>query len=158
MSWIESMRRLSRLTPFTVLLAAAACGGDKNPTGPADPTGPGGGGEPVQFQLVALGRAGLPADVEVEDCTLTRFYGGSIKIDPATGQWQISLKVHDKNYGDWGYKDEGGSEGDGTTVFFDSQISGTSHEATVNADGTEVKIMYDWCENGVADVQLVFDR
>ncbi len=157
MSWIEKMRRLSRLTPFTVLLTAGACGGDKNPTGPADPTGPG-GGDPVQFQLVALGRAGLPADVEVEDCTLTRFYGGSIKIDPTSGEWQISLKVHDKNYGDWGYKDEGGSEGDGTTVWFDSQISGTSHEATVNADGTEVKIMYDWCENGVADVQLVFDR
>jgi hypothetical protein len=25
-------------------------------------------------------------------------------------------------------------------------------------DGPEIRIMYDWCENGVADVQLVFDR
>jgi hypothetical protein len=47
-------------------------------------------------------------------------------------------------------------EVDGATVWFDSNISGTSHEGTVN--GAEVAIMYDWCENGQADVQLVFDR
>jgi hypothetical protein len=41
-------------------------------------------------------------------------------------------------------------------VWFDSQISGTSYAGTVN--GTEVKIMYDWCYNGVPDVQLVFAR
>jgi hypothetical protein len=31
-----------------------------------------------------------------------------------------------------------------------------SHQGTV--DGPEIRIMHDWCENGVADVQLVFDR
>jgi hypothetical protein len=151
MWWRENVRRLSKLSPWTALLMAAlGCGGGgKSPTGP-------GSGDAAEFELVALGRAGLPTDAQVEDCTLTRFYGGRITIDQQTGTWQITLQVHDDNYGDWGYRDEGQAEVDGETVWFDSQISGTSHQGTVN--GTEVKIMYDWCENGVADVQLVFDR
>jgi hypothetical protein len=154
MSWKETIRRLSTLSPGTALLMAIACGGgDKSPTGPG---GGGGGGDVAELELVALGRAGLPADAKVEDCTLTRFYGGGIKIDQKTGRWEITLQVHDDNYGDWGYRDQGQTEVDGETVWFDSEISGTSHAGTV--DGTEVKIMYDWCENGVADVQLVFDR
>jgi hypothetical protein len=152
MSWSERIRRLSTLAPWTALLMSiVGCGGG----GDKSPTGPGGEGA-AKFQLVALGQAGLPADTQVEDCTVTRFYSGNIQIDPATGQWQMGLKVHDKNYGDWGYKDQGEAEVDGETVWFDSEISGTSHPGTVN--GTEVTIMYDWCENGVADVQLVFDR
>ena len=134
---------------MSALLLATACGGgDKNPTGP-------GGGGAAEYDLVALGRAGLPADAELEDCTLTRFYGGGLRVD-ANGAWQITLQVHDDNYGDWGYRDEGQIEQDGATVWFDSEISGTSHQGTV--DGPEIRIMYDWCENGVADVQLVFDR
>ena len=153
MSWSERIRRLSALSPWTALLMAAfGCGGgDKSPTAPG-----GGGGDVAELELVRLGLAGLPADAKVEDCTLTRFYGGGITIDQQTGRWQITLQVHDANYGDWGYRDQGQTEVDGDTVWFDSEISGTSHAGTV--DGTEVKVMYDWCENGVADVQLVFDR
>jgi hypothetical protein len=156
------MRRLTTLSPWTTLLiAAVGCGGgDKSPTGP---TGPGGGGEDpggptaVEFELVRLGLAGLPADTQLEDCTPTRFYGGTIAIEPKTGEWQIDLQVHDDD-GDWPYRDYGGSVGDDTEVLFDSQVSGVSYEGTVNADGTEIKIMYDWCFNGVPDVQLVFVR
>ena len=79
----------------------------------------------------------------------------AIRLDQASGQWQIALQVHDAS-GDWGYRDEGQAEVDGETVWFDSQISGTSYAGTVS--GTEVKIMYDWCYNGVPDVQLVFAR
>jgi hypothetical protein len=155
MSWIERIRQLSRLAPTTALLTAIACGGggDKSPTGPGDPAAD----NTVQFQLVSLGLAGLPADAELEDCKLTRFYGGKIDINPTTGDWQIKLQVHDDS-GDWGYLDKGGSEGNGTTVLFDSQVSGITYQGTVNANGTEVTIMYDWCANGVPDVQLVFDR
>ena len=35
-----------------------------------------------EFELVALGRAGLPADAQLEDCTLTRFYGGRLADRP----------------------------------------------------------------------------
>jgi hypothetical protein len=151
MRWIEMTRWLSILAAGPALLLATACGGgNKNPTGPG-----GGGGAAAQYQLVALGRAGLPADAELEDCILTRFYSGGLGIN-RDGTWQIKLKINDANLGDWGYVDNGQIEEDGETVWFDSDVSGLSYEATVN--GPEISIIYDWCENGVPDVQLVFGR
>ncbi|MFL5515710.1 MAG: hypothetical protein ACJ8DJ_06105 [Gemmatimonadales bacterium] len=150
MQWTIMNWCLGFLAGGSALLLAAGCGGgDKNPTGP------GGGGNVASYNLVALGQAGLPADVKVEDCTNTRFYSGGLQVHE-DGSWQIKLQVNDINYGDWGYKDEGQIEQDGSTLWFDSQVSGTSHEGTL--DGPEIRIMYDWCENGMADVQLVFDR
>jgi hypothetical protein len=152
MHWMRIKRGLSILAggSAALLLATACGGGDKNPTGPGN-----GGGGAAQYQLVALGRAGLPADAELEDCILTRFYSGGLAINQ-DGSWQIKLKINDGNYGDWAYADNGQIEEDGETVWFDSDITGSSFEGTV--DGAEIRIMYDWCENGVPDVQLVFDR
>jgi hypothetical protein len=146
---IPTIRRLAPLPAYAALLLAAACGGggDKTPTGPTDNS--------IQFSLAALGRAGLPADAQVEDCKLTRFYSGQIKLDPNSDAWQIGLEVHDDT-GDWGYVDRGTAHVDGTTVWFDSDISGVSYRGTVS--NNEITIMYDWCANGVPDVQLVFDR
>jgi hypothetical protein len=146
----ERIRRLVTLAPWTALLLAIGCGG-----GDKGPSGPGGGQGPVSSELVSLGRMGLPADAQLEDCTLTRFYGGGLEVTD-DGSWQITLQVHDNNYGDWGYADEGEIEEDGTTVWFVSDVSGSSYQGEV--DGSEVRIMYDWCYNGVPDVQLVFDR
>jgi hypothetical protein len=84
MHWMRIKRGLSILAGGSALLLAAACGGgDKSPTGPTDP----GGQAPdnpntVEFRLAALGRVGLPADLEIEDCKLTRFYSGKIEINP----------------------------------------------------------------------------
>jgi hypothetical protein len=153
---IPNIRRLVPLTllPCAALLLAAGCGGgDKTPTDPTGPTGP--TGNTVQFSLVALGRMGLPADAELEDCKLTRFYSGDIALDANTGDWQIVLQVHDDS-GDWGYQDHGTAEVDGADVWFDSDMSGASYRGTVS--GSDVTIMYDWCFNGVPDVQLVFAR
>jgi hypothetical protein len=112
-------RGLSWLVPAALLLGAACGGGDKSPTGP---DGPGGAGQnTIDFQLSSLGLAGLPADVKVEDCALTRFYSGKIDINPTTGEWQLSMQVHDYT-GDWGYKDWGHSEGGTTDVTFDSDV------------------------------------
>ena len=159
MWWTEKTRRLTTLSlGTTLLIAAVGCGGgDKSPTGP-DGQGPGGDQNAMEFTLAALGRVGLPADAQLEDCQVTRFYGGTIAIEPKTGQWQIDLRVHDDDDGDWAYRDYGESVGNGETVFFDSQISGVRYEGTVDGDATEIKIMYDWCFDGVPDVQLVFDR
>ena len=56
----EGIRRLTRLVPWPTLLLAAACGGgDKGPSGP---DGGDGGIDQLTYELVALGRAGLPAD------------------------------------------------------------------------------------------------
>lgn len=131
------------------LLLAAGCGGG----GDKSPTGPGGGGNVDNWELVSLGLAGLPADTQLEDCSATRFYSGGLQVTD-NGAWQISLKVHD-NTGDWGYKDEGQYGQDGDAIWFKSQISGSTYQATY--DGTDLKIMYDWCYNGVPDVQLVFE-
>jgi hypothetical protein len=155
MSWTRIFRRLSLLPWTALLVTAVGCGGgDKSPTGPGG-DGPG-GGDISELRLISLGRAGLPADAQLEDCTLTRFYSGAIQIDRATGDWQLTLKVHDANLGDWGYRDGGQTEVDGQTVWFDSEVTGNSFEGTV--DNTGVAMMYDWCEDGVADVQLVFIR
>jgi hypothetical protein len=65
--------------------------------------------------------------------------------------------VHDDT-GDWGFRDWGQSQGNGTEVLFGSDYSGITYQGTVNGNGTEVTMLYDWCSNGVPDVQLVFDR
>lgn len=150
MSRSERIRRLLTLAPWTALLLGTGCGG-----GDKGPTDPGGGQGPISFELVALGLAGLPADAQLEDCTLTRFYGGRLQVTD-DGSWQIRLQVHDGNDGDWVYGDDGEVEEDGATLWFHSAYSGSSYPATV--DGSAIKIMYDWCYNGVPDVQLVFDR
>ena len=150
MHWSETKRHMSILAAASALLVAAACGGDKSPTGPG-----GGGGPTATYDLVALGRAGLPADAQLEDCIVTRFYSGGLQLD-GNGSWQLQLQFHDDNYGDAGYTDEGQFEQQGSTVWLNSELSGDTFQATL--DGTEMKIMYDWCYNGVPDVQLVFDR
>ena len=90
----ERIRRLMRLVPWPTLLLAAACGGDKGPTGPG-----GGDMEQITYDLVSLGRAGLPADAQLEDCLLTRFYSGALKVTD-DGSWQDHPPVHDER-GDW---------------------------------------------------------
>lgn len=133
-------------------LVAAGCGGDKNPAGPG---GGGNDGPEGAYDLVALGRMGLPADVQVEDCILTRFYGGELTITE-NGTWQLELGFHDDNYGDATASDEGEFSQDGENVWFTSMYSGDTHEGSM--EGGEVTIMYDWCYNGVPDVQLVLER
>jgi hypothetical protein len=160
MSVSERIRRLSRLVPFPALLLAAACGGgdNKSPTGPGGEGGDAGHGSAIEFRLFSLGPAGrIPADLEVEDCTMTRFKSGKIAIDPNTGEWQMDLQVHD-NTGDWGFRDWGQSQGDGSNVLFQSDYSGVTYPGGVNDDGTGEIILYDWCADGVPDVNLVFNR
>jgi hypothetical protein len=158
MWWTESIQRLTRLSPWTTLLiVAAGCGGgDKSPTGPGGED-PGDDPTAIEFDLASLGFAGLPADAQLEDCEMVRFYSGTILIEPETGEWQIDLRVHD-NSGDWDFRDHGESEGDGNTVLFESGYSGAIYQGTVNGDASVIKIMYDWCFDGVPDVQLVFGR
>jgi hypothetical protein len=149
MHWTETKRRLSQLAAGSALLLATGCGGgDHSPTGP-------GGGIAGGYDMVAVGQAGLPADADVEDCTMTRFYSGRLQLN-GNGTWQIRLNVNDDNYGDWTSVDEGQFQQDGATVWLNSKYSGATNQATL--DDGDVTIMYDWCYNGVPDVQLVFER
>ena len=145
----ERVRRLVRRVPWPTLLLAAACGGDEGPSGPE-----GGDMEPITYDLVSLGRMRLPADAQLEDCTVTRFYSGGLRVTD-DGGWEIRLQVHDED-GEWGYLDNGEIEEDGSAFWFMSDVSGAVYQGTL--DGSEATITYDWCYNGVPDVQLVFDR
>ena len=153
MQWTDLTRRLAKLSAASTLVLAACGGGDSNPTGPTNGGGGNDGGDIATMNLVALGFVGLPADVQVEDCMLTRFYSGKIEVTE-DGAWRIKLQVHDES-GDWGYHDQGRYQDDGDTGSFQSEITGTTYQATY--DGTALRLMYDWCENGVPDVQLVFE-
>jgi hypothetical protein len=148
MQGMNLKRCLTMLPAGAALLLAACGGGDKNPTGPGQ-----GGGEVDTWRMVALGNAGLPTDAEVEDCMLTRFYSGKLELRD-DGAWRITLQVHDDS-GDWGFQDMGEYGDNGDTGWFQSQISGVTYQATY--DGNDLRIMYDWCANGVPDVQLVFE-
>ena len=155
MRWLGIIRKWPpRAAWFTLACLAAACGGGKDGSGPTGPGGGNGGGDSHQLELVALGFAGLPADAQLEDCSLTRFYSGTLQLNTRTGSWQINLQAHDES-GDFGYEDDGQMETDGSnTVWFNSAVSGSTYQGT--AGGGEIKIMYDWCYDGVPDVQLVF--
>lgn len=146
----ETKRASSRLAIAVALLLATACGGgDNGPTGPGD-----GGGIAGTYDLVALGFAGLPLDLQIEDCGMTRFHGGKLQLN-RDGSWQLGLQVEDYS-GAWGYQDQGELDQDGTTLWFDSEVSGSSYQAAY--DGSEFRINYDWCYDGTTDVQLVFGR
>ncbi len=94
MSRSERIRRLVTLAPWTALLLGIGCGdGSKSPTGPGDEQGA------DSYELVALGNAALPIDLQIEDCIMTRFYGGELQLHE-DGTWQLALGFYDDNYGD----------------------------------------------------------
>lgn len=140
-------RRLIMLSAVPALALAGACGG-----GDKGPTGPDGGDDVDTWQMVAVGRAGLPADAQPEDCSVTRFYSG--KLDLTENGWRLRIQVH-TNDGDWGYEDEGQYQADGNSGWFKSNISGSTYQAMY--DGNDLTITYDWCYDGRPDVQLVFE-
>jgi hypothetical protein len=156
----ETMLRMQRnwgrsmlAAASAVLLATACGGGDKSPTGP----GNGGDDNAItgEYELVQVGRDGLPTEVQIEDCIPTQFFEGRLRLE-ADGTWKLGLHLYDDNYGDAGYLDEGQYERNGSTV----RLYSVYYDATFQArlDDGEVSIMYDWCENGVPDLQFVFDR
>jgi hypothetical protein len=149
MHWSDIMRHLSMLAAGPALLLATACGGDKSPTGP------GNNGIAGTYDLVALSGTGLPADVQVEDCGVIRFYNGGLQLQE-DGSWQLQMQVEDAN-GAGPYLDRGVIDQEDGDLWFDSEISGTSYEA--RHEGGEIRILYDWCYDGATpDVLLVFDR
>jgi len=59
----------------------------------------------------------MPADCEVEECPMTRFY--SVDFRSATTAPGDQAAVHDVNYGDWGYREKRQSAG-WLDLWFDS--------------------------------------
>ena len=148
MCWTKNRRPGVMLAAVATLLLAACGGGDKSPTGP------GGGGLAGPYDLIALGQNGLPAVTHVEDCMATQVTSGALRLN-GDGTWEMQLQFQDED-GDNGYEDSGWYADQGSTVWLDSGYSGSSYQATY--DGGRLRVMYDFCYNGVPDVEFVFDK
>ena len=129
----------------TVVLTG--CGGSDGNTGPG-----GGGGIGGQYDLVGINEDGLPESEVLEECSETVFYSGSLSMDG--NHWEMRVDWEDDDGENW-TGDNGSFERDGNDLYFRSEAWGGGFEGEV--EGSLVVLYYDFCSNGVADVDLVFE-
>ncbi len=127
----------------TVVLTG--CGGSDGGTGP-------GGGIGGQYDLVGINEDGLPESEAIEDCSETLFYSGSLSMNGS--HWEMRVDWEDDDGENW-TGDNGSFERDGNNLYFRSEAWGGDFEGEV--EGSLVVLYYDFCSNGVADVDLVFE-
>jgi hypothetical protein len=152
MRWFE-LQRIRRALPVAAgLFLVAACGGNDNGGG----LGPGnGGGLAGNYELVGINEDAIPEEEQMEDCAPTLFTGGSMTMD-GDGNFELSVE-YQQFEGPDGWQDHGTFERheDGG-LSFDSEAWGDHFEGEV--DGDLVVLYYDFCTNGVHDIDLVFER
>jgi len=128
-------------------LVLTGCGGSDKNTGPG-----GGGGLGGQFELVGINEDGLPESEVIEDCSETVFYSGSLTLDG--NSFEMRIELDDDDAEDW-LGDHGTFERDGNDLYFSSEAWGDEFEGEV--EGSLVVLYYDYCANGEADVDFVFE-
>ncbi len=126
----------------------AADGGDSG-TGP----GGGGGGLAGTYELVGINNAPVPAVVQMEGCTPSRFLAGSLTL--GDGGWSFDIMAEDET-GTNSLRDEGEFQREGNELSFDSARYGDRFEGELE-DGLVV-LYYDFCSNGEHDIDFVFER
>jgi hypothetical protein len=131
------------------LLVTAACGGDGD-----GGTGPGGGSLAGTYELVGINEDGLPEDEQIEGCTWSTFTGGSIVLNEG-GTWQFTIAFDDET-GEHLLQDNGQYRRDGLDLEFASAQFGDEFEGEI--EGDLVVLYYDFCANGVADIDFVFEK
>ena len=104
--------------------------------------------------MVGINEDGLPEEEQMEECTSTLFQGGSLALS-GNGTWEFAIDVADEN-GEWTLQDGGRYESDGVDLQFASAAYGDQFEGEI--EGDLVVLYYDFCANGVADIDLVFER
>ncbi|MEZ0333934.1 MAG: hypothetical protein ACAI18_07990 [Gemmatimonadales bacterium] len=127
-------------------LVLTGCGGSDGGTGP------GGGGIGGQYELVGINEDALPESEVIENCSETVFYSGSLSLD--NDSFEMRVEKDDLDGEDW-FGDHGTFERDGNDLHFRSEAWGDEFEGEV--EGSLVVLYYDYCANGVADVDLVFE-
>lgn len=148
MRWFE-LQRMWRTLPVAGLLLAGACGG-----GDAG-TGPGGGALSGTYQLMGINEDGLPEVAQMEDCSPARFTSGSMVLDE-DGNFELSI-VYDDEGGQAGFEDHGQFQRQGDAgLSFDSEAWGDRFDGEI--DGDLVVLYYDFCTNGEADIDFVFEK
>jgi hypothetical protein len=125
-------------------LVLAGCGGSDGNTGP-------GGGVGGQYELVGINEDALPESEVIENCSETVFYSGSLSLDGDRFEMQLEL---DDDEQDW-LGDHGTFTRNGNDLHFRSEAWGDQFEGEL--EGSLVVLYYDYCSNGVADVDLVFE-
>jgi hypothetical protein len=150
MRWFE-LKRMWRTLPVSAgLVLAVACGGDND-----GGTGPGGGSLSGSYQLVGVDEDGLPEVIQVENCGPARFTSGSMTLDE-DGNFELSI-VYDDEEGPDGFQDHGRFQRQGDTdLSFSSVAWGDQFAGEV--DGDLVVLYYDFCANGVYDIDFVFEK
>ncbi len=150
MSWLELIRTWRRYPVVAALVLAVACGGGDGGTGPG-----GGGALAGTYELVGINEDGLPEEEQVENCMPAVFTNGSMTLDE-DGNFQLSVDYENMEGPD-GFQDHGGFQRDGgTDLSFDSEAWGDHFEGEV--EGDLVVLYYDFCTNGGADIDLVFEK
>jgi len=142
------LERAWRYSVVGALLVAGACGGG------SDATGPGGGNTAGTYQLVRTNGDPVPAIVQTEHCTPTRFNDGFITLT-ADGSWQFSIETDDEA-GSHRAQDHGQYERDGADLVFNSIQYGDSFDGEI--EGGQLVLHYDYCANGEADTDFEFER
>jgi hypothetical protein len=132
------------------VLLCGACGGGDGGTGPG---GGGGAGLAGAYDLVGINNTEVPAVVQIENCDIVRFMGGSLEV--GNGSWELDVNLQFE-YGNDRLVDGGTFERDGDLLEFESAQYGDRFEGEL--DGGVVWLYYDWCSDGNHDVDLVFER
>ena len=136
---------------WTVLVLAAACGGDGG-------TGPGGGGGGVagSYGLVGANDEAVPAVVLSNVCPPVQITNGTLQLS-GDGQFQMRFDYRDENgQPDW-TGDHGTYEHQGGDLLFASEAWGDQFEGEID-DGV-LYLWYDFCADGQgAELELAFTR
>lgn len=147
MRWFE-LQRMWRTLPVAGLLLAGACGGGDGGTGP------GGNGLSGTYELVGINEDGVPEEEQVENCLPALFTSGSMALD-GDGNFELSI-LYENQDGQDGFQDHGRFQRDGDDLSFDSEAWGDRFDGEV--EGDLVVLYYDFCANGVADIDFVFEK
>ena len=149
MRGIELRRAWMMLAWWSAVGVAAACGGGSDAG-----SGPDGGALGGTYRLVGINDDALPALAQMENCTPSRFAGGSMAL-ATDGSWQMSITWDDEN-GDHVLRDHGRYQSPDDDLSFDSDEYGDGFEGAI--DGELVVFSYDFCSDGHEDVDLVFAK
>lgn len=142
-------KRAGRVAAIGALLLSGACGGD-NGTGP----GGGGGGVGGNYQLIGVNDIEVPAVVQMEHCTPSRFTDGALVLD-GNGSWQLAIELEDET-GQHVLQDAGQFRRQGEELAFDSEAYGDRFYGEI--DEGLVFLYYDFCSNGEHDIDFVFEK
>lgn len=154
MRWLE-LRRAWPVAAFwsAVCLTAAVGGRSHGEEDPRDAIGAAGSLDGT-YQLVSIDDEGVPAIAQMENCTPSRFRGGSMRL-ARDGTWRFAIDWNDEN-GAHLLRDQGRYRLASVGLSLHSDQYGDGFGGSI--EGDVVVLSYDFCGDGHPDVELVFAK